>query len=268
MRATINGASLYVEDTGARTAPAVVFVHGFPFSSEIWAPQVRALSASCRTIVYDVRGHGQSDIGDGQYTIESHVDDLVGLLDHLGVTRAAVAGLSMGGYITLRALERNPERFLAAILCDTRSEADTNETKLRRAAGIAAVKRNGSAAYADDFVSSVFSPATFRAHPEIVETIRRIIARTPPLSIAGTLLALASRTDTTGSLSSVRVPTLILVGEDDTITPPAVARALHERIPGSELHVIPHAGHLSCLENPAPFNEFLTSFLDRVFHPR
>jgi 3-oxoadipate enol-lactonase len=264
MTATINGAPMHIVDRGPRTGMPVVFIHGFPFSHAMWDPQVEAVSRRYRAVAYDVRGHGESFVGDGQYTIEGHVDDLVAILDQLGLEQAVIVGLSMGGYIALRALEREPDRFRAAALCDTRSEADTNEAKLRRFATIAAVKTYGSAPFADTFVKAVFAPASLERVPDQVARIRGIIARTPALSIAGTLLALASRTDTTLSLGKISVPTLILVGEEDVTTPPEASRAMHAKIPGSVLHIIPKAAHMSNLENTEAFNAHLMTFLEKV----
>jgi len=181
----------------------------------------------------------------------------------LKIQTTAIAGLSMGGYITLRALEREPGRFTAAVLCDTRSEADTDEARIRRAASAKSVKKTGSTAYAADYVKLMFTKESFASNPASVELIRGIIAHTPPLSIAGTLIALAARTDTTASLPSIHIPALILVGERDTVTPLACAESLHAKIPGSELHVVPGAAHLSNLENPAFFNATLVAFLKR-----
>lgn len=264
MNRLINGSNIFYEESGDSRGTPVVFVHGFPFSHEMWEPQMNAVGRSYRAIAYDVRGHGKSDVGDGQYSIESHVDDLFGLLDDLKLRSVIVVGLSMGGYIVLRALEREQNRFAAAVLCDTRAEADSDEGKIRRFASIASVKKNGSAAFAEGFVKAVFAPGSFTANSNAVEKIRRTIEHTPPLSIAGTLLALASRTDTTRSLPSIAKPVLILVGEHDMTTPPDASRLLHERIPGSELHVIPGAAHMSNLENPAVFNQHLLAFLRRI----
>ena len=267
MHALINGGNIAYVDGGTSRGTPVVFIHGFPFSKEMWIPQLKPVGEFYRTITYDVRGHGSSDVGDGQYTIESHVDDLFGLLDHLKITKAIVVGLSMGGYIALRALERDQSRFLAAALCDTRSEPDSDEGRLRRFAGMVSVKKTGSAPFAENFVKGVFAPASFQTFPEAVVSIRDVIAHTPPLSIAGTLLALASRTDTTGSLGTFNIPILILVGEHDQTTPPESSRAMAERIRGSEMHLIPGAAHMSNLENPAEFNSKLLTFLRRVSPP-
>jgi 3-oxoadipate enol-lactonase len=264
MIAMINDVPINYVDLGNPSSMPVLFVHGFPFSHSMWKHQLNEVSRLYRAIAYDVRGHGESYVGDGLYTIEGHVDDLMALLDTLKVKKTVIVGLSMGGYITLRALERNPERFLAAVLCDTRSEADTNESKLRRFEGIENVKKDGAAPFADTFVKGVFAADTFKRSPEAVEDIRTVIARTTPLSIAGTLLALASRTDTTPSLSSIGVPTLILVGERDVTTPPSASEAMHAKIPQSEIYLIPGAAHMSNLENPKAFNERLLAFLQRV----
>ncbi len=260
----INGAQLLVVAEGDDRALPVVFIHGFPFSHAMWQAQVAAVSRDYRAIAYDVRGLGESSVGDGQYTIEGHVDDLLGLLDQLAIARAVVVGLSMGGYIALRALERNPERFAGAVLCDTRSDADTDEGRIARAVASRKVKVSGAQAFADEFIPKVFAPASLQRLPEAVELIRGVIARTPPLAIAGTLLALACRTDTTASLARIEVPTLIMVGEHDLITPPAVAQAMHARIPGSQYRVVPQAAHMSPLENPEVVNAHLLEFLGRL----
>jgi len=264
MNALVNGGNIHYVDSGSPHGTPVVFVHGFPFSHEMWKPQLDAIGRLYHTVAYDVRGHGMSDIGDGQYSIESHVDDLFGLIDHLKLGKVIIVGLSMGGYITLRALEREQSRFLAAALCDTRADTDTNDGKIRRFATVAAVKKSGSHAFAENFVKAVFAPDTFTSNPEAIATIRKIIEHTPPLSIAGTLLALASRTDTTGVLGSIRIPTLILVGELDVTTPPDASRLMHDRIQGSEMHIIPGAAHMSNLENTREFNAHLLTFLNRV----
>jgi 3-oxoadipate enol-lactonase len=262
MRASINGYNVHYILSGSAGGHPVTFVHGFPFSLEMWSAQTDAVTgAGFRTLAYDVRGHGSSDVGDGQYTIEAHVDDLFALLDQLKIERTAIVGLSMGGYIALRALEREPARFSAVVLCDTKSEADNDEGRIRRATSARMVKKSGSAAYAAEYVKSMFTEESFTARRAAVESIRQIIARTPPLSIAGTLIALAARTDTSHSLASIAVPALILVGEKDAVTPLPSAQSMHEKIRGSELHVVPAAAHLSNIENPAFFNEKLLSFL-------
>ena len=264
MHVRINGDPFYYTEMGDPASSPVLFVHGFPFSHKMWLHQLEVVGRRHRVLAYDIRGHGESFVGDGQYSVEGHVDDLFSLLDHLALKQVIIVGLSMGGYITLRALERSPERFKAVVLCDTRSEADTNEAKLKRFANVALVKKEGSAVFAEGFLKAVFAAKSFEIRKDAVSAIREIMVRTSPLSIAGTLLALASRTDTSASLGAIKVPTLILVGELDPITPPAAAESMHKAIHGSELFVVPHAAHMSNLENPEFFDEKLLGFLQRL----
>jgi len=261
MKTTINGIGMEYEAVGPRTGVPVVFIHGFPFSRGMWQPQVEVLKKDFYVVTYDVRGHGNSDVGDGQYSVEYFVDDLIGLIDHLRLSAAVVVGLSMGGYIALRAIERNPERFRALVLCDTRSEADNNEGKVKRANQALAVKKDGVKQFAETFVKGVFYEKTFHENSKAVETIQRIIEGTSPVAVAGTLLALAARTDSTPSLYTIKVPTLILVGQHDALTPPSASHAMKEKIPGAVLHVVPRSAHLSNLENAEEFNEHLLGFL-------
>lgn len=246
---------------GPRSGIPVVLIHGFPFDQKMWEPQAEVLRKEYYTVTYDIRGHGKSDTGDGQYTVELFVDDLIALLDHLKIPRAVLVGLSMGGYIALRAVERHPDRVRALVLCDTRSEADNNDGKIRRATQANLIKSDGLGGFVEPFIQGVFHKGTYSDHPELVEMIRATIERTSPRTIAGTLIALAGRTDTTASLYSIKVPTLILVGKNDTLTPVSASSAMKEKIPGAKLHIIPRAGHLSNLENPGEFNEQLLSFL-------
>ncbi len=260
----LNDTNIHHVQQGDNTAMPVVFLHGFPFSHEIWLRQLEVAGKLYRAVAYDLRGHGESGVGDGQFTIESHCDDLMALLDHLHIRQAVVVGLSMGGYVALRAMERNPERFLGLVLCDTRSEADANEAKIKRANDAVRAKKEGSQKFADDFVHKVFAHDSFSRVREATDLVHRIIRQTSPLSIAGTLIAMAARTDTTPSLQHIKTPTLIMVGEHDTITPPAAAQALQERIPGATLSIVPDAAHMSNLENADFFNEQLLIFLKRV----
>lgn len=264
MRALINNIGIEYEVSGTRMGLPVMFIHGFPFSKEMWKPQAEDLKKNYYVITYDVRGHGASDVGDGQYSIEFFVDDLIGLLEHLKITSAVLVGLSMGGYIAIRAAERHPERIRALVLCDTRSEADSNEGKIRRANQIKVIKSEGMKNFAETFLSTVFYEKTFQMNPQTIELVRKMIENTSTTAVAGTLLALAARTDTTSSLYNIKVPTLIFVGKHDSLTPPSAAHSMKEKIPNAELHVIPGAGHLSNLENPEEFNSHLLKFLSRV----
>jgi 3-oxoadipate enol-lactonase len=263
MKTFINDSAVSYIERGSSQGVPVVFIHGFPFSHKMWEPQVNKLPNDIHAITYDVRGHGSSDVGDGQFTIELFVDDLIVLLDHLGIERAVLCGLSMGGYIALRAIEKHPNRIKGLVLCDTKSEPDTNEEKIKRTSSIKAVKSAGASVFAEDFVKAVFWPKTFENNLGAIEFIKELIRANSSLGICGTLLALAARTDTTQSLSSINVPTCIIVGEYDLRTPPSCAQAMHTAIAGSELHILSNAGHMSNLENTKDFNKILNTFLKK-----
>ena len=263
MKTLINDIVINYIKHGSSQGLPLVFIHGFPFNHKMWEPQMRELPNDIHAIAYDVRGHGSSDIGDGQFTIELFVDDLIDLLDHLGIEKAVLCGLSMGGYIALRAIERYPKRIKGLVLCDTKSETDTNEEKIKRTSSIITVKSAGVSAFAEEFVKAVFWPKTFEKNPGAIKFIKELICANSTLGICGTLLALASCTDTTQSLSSINVPTCIIVGEHDLRTPPSCAQRMHKAIAGSELHILSNAGHMSNLENPKDFNENLIAFLKK-----
>jgi len=260
----VNGIKLFYTESGKPQAPAIVFLHGFPFDHAMWKDQAALCEPSCRVISYDQRGHGRSGAGDGQYLFEAFVDDLFGLLDHLRIPKTILCGLSMGGYTALRAVERSPERIQGLILCDTRSEPDSNEAKFKRAANLRTIEKEGMSSFAETFLKAIFAPSTLKNNPLVVDQIRKAILANPIQGVKGTLIALATRTDTTPSLSKIHVPTLILVGDQDAVTPPAAAQAIRERIPDSQIFTIPNAGHMSNLENPSVFNEHLQTFIASI----
>lgn len=264
MKNLVNGIAL--EEEVSRGGMPVVFIHGFPFSRRMWEPQRQEFSKNYRVISYDVRGHGQSEVGDGQYTVELFVDDLMAVMDHLEIRDAVLCGLSMGGYIALRAVERHPDRFKGLVLCDTKSEADSNETKIKRAEAMRAVKKNGVEVFAKEFVKIVLTEKTLTTRQPLVESVLDLIRENSPLGISGTLLALAGRTDTTAALAKMSLPVLILVGEEDKLTPPAVSEKMAREIPDAKMHIIPEAAHLANLENPAMFNQRLGVFLKQLTH--
>jgi 3-oxoadipate enol-lactonase len=264
LNANINGLQMWFDHHGSPAALPLVLIHGFPFSHEMWRPQVGVLSEAFRVIEYDVRGHGKSSAGDGQYPFEFFVDDLISLLDHMEVKKAVLCGLSMGGYIALRAVERNPERVLGLVLADTQAKADSNAAKLKRAEAVRAIKKKGVKPFAEDFLKTVFTQQNLAAKSEFVVRIQKIMESNSAIGICGALIALATRTDTVPSLSAIQVPTLVVVGEQDTLTPISASQEIHDRILGSELHIIKNAAHLSNVENANDFNSYVKEFLSKV----
>lgn len=260
----ING--INVREYGEGNKNAIIFVHAFPTCNRMWDPQVDVLEDKYNVITYDLRGFGYSEM-DYNLTIDSHVDDLFAILESSGMDKPVICGLSMGGYITLRALERGQEKFRAAVLCDTRTEADANENKIKRSAQIAQIKGGGLNDFISGFIKGTLSPSTLNgdeAKKNIAGFLKEIISWQKAEGICTALMSLASRTDTTPFIENINIPTLIMVGEDDKLTPPELSRAMHLKIKGSQLKLIPGAGHFSNLENSNEFNENLIDFLKDI----
>jgi pimeloyl-ACP methyl ester carboxylesterase len=253
---------LSVRESGDARGLPVVLLHAFPMSSAMWAPQLEALKAY-RVILPDFRGFGATPLSTPWF-IEHAVDDLFETLTSIGVEKAVLVGLSMGGYVALRAVEKSPARLRALVLCDTRAEADANENKLKRAAAVDFVRRRGVEPFVEPFLNDALAPKTKAENPKAVEFLKNIAVKPSPDAVMAALAALASRGDMTAALPGIKVPTAVFVGSQDKITPLPLAEAMRARIPGAELHLIPDAGHFSNVENPGAFNDRLVSFLKRL----
>lgn len=260
----VNDTTLHVVATGPDDGPTVVLVHGFPLDHRMWRRPLEELSDAYRTVAYDVRGLGRSEVGDGQYTMELFADDLLALLDALDPGPVVGCGLSMGGYVLLRALEREPERFRGAVLADTRTAADDDATRLARARSIRTLRTDGVGPFADAMLPKLLGATTRAERPAVVEEVRRLAVENDPRGLAGAQLAMLSRTDTTGVLGRLEIPVLVVVGEEDELTPPDGARAMAEAVPDGRVAVIPGAGHVTPMERPAAFLEALRAFLDEL----
>jgi len=264
MTTLVNGIDIRYDDTGPVDAPTIIFIHGFPFNRLMWKAQAERLKGRCRVVTFDLRGHGESGIGDGEYSMELFASDLLGLMDALRIDKAIVCALSMGGYIALNAAENHPERFSALILCDTQCTADTAEGKQRRLAAIKAVREEGVENFADALMERVFAPDSLTAMPETVTAVREMVLATSPLSLERSLRAMRERDESCSKLPGITVPVLILVGEADKIAPPEAAAYLKENILHAHMEIIGNAAHLSNLENPDAFNAALEKFISAV----
>lgn len=259
MQASTEGRLVGYDDTG--TGIPLLLLHAFPLSRRMWAPQLAALAGRARCIAPDVRGFGESD-GAPPFTMDRFADDAVALLDALGTREpVVVCGLSMGGYIAFALWRRHPERIRAMILADTRATADTAEGRVKRAGTIETARTRGSAAIAEQQALALLSARTVARCPGKLGDVRAMIAAQTPTAIVGATEAMLARPDSTPTLATITVPTLIIVGEDDAITPPADAEAMQRAISGSRLERIAGAGHLSSLERPSAFNEVVAEFL-------
>lgn len=263
MHYTINGLS--VNTFGENKSQPLIFVHGFPYDHTMWENQINLLKENYFCVAYDVRGLGKSFVGDGQYTMEFFVDDLFAVISELKLDKPVLCGLSMGGYIALRAVERNQNLFSSLILLDTRPEADDNAGKLKRAAGINQINTEGLEKFAKAFVTNCFSDETPTEQKKMFQSVLTKSYNHDPAGVKGCIIAIMSRTDTTGYLSHIKIPTLVICGSFDKLTPPPVMRSMAEKIPGSEFAIVPRAGHMTPLENPESVNDLISGFLKRKF---
>ncbi|MEP7322155.1 MAG: alpha/beta fold hydrolase [Saprospiraceae bacterium] len=260
---TINDASICYDDCGEGDVP-ILFIHGFPFDRSCWDPQQLFLKNHHRVIQYDVRGFGQSTAGEIPPSIASFADDLILFMDQLNIQKAIVCGVSMGGYILMNAVSRFPDRFKAIILCDTQCIADSPETRVKREESIIQIESGKLSEYANQFINKVFSQDFIKSDASLVSRIESIITSTAAESVTGGLKALMERDEMCTWITLISVPTLIICGEDDILTPPRQAELLNLQIEQSELYLIPKAGHLSNLEQPQQFNARIDQFISRV----
>ena len=243
----------------------VVFVHGFPLDRTLWIHQRAALSSSARCIVPDLRGFGESS--GSASSMVTYADDLVALLDHLDIPSAVFCGLSMGGYICMELWRAHPDRVRGLALCDTRHTADSDDQRAARTELIKKTRESGPQAVADAQLESLVAPSTRERRKDIVETLHTMIMRQPVEAIVGALEAMMSRPDSTETLKTATVPVMVLVGEQDQITPPASAQAMFNLLPfGAKPRIerVAGAGHVSCLERPAAVNHAISDFLATV----
>jgi len=265
IKTLVNDLEVSYTDLGPDDAPVLIFIHGFPLNKSMWNKQVEVLKEDYRVIVYDIRGHGDSDTGTDDFSIRLFENDLIMLMDKLKIEKASLCGLSMGGYIALNAIVYNPERFDSLVLSDTSCLADTPEARTKRLNAINTILENGVSKYADESVKNLFAPESFSTKEAEIDSVKEMICNTKEVSICCSLLALSARKETCHKLSGIDVPVLILVGDEDKITPPEVSEMMYENIKNCTLHVIQHAAHLSNLENPEEFNNQLKSFFETVY---
>jgi len=231
-------------------------MHAFPLNRRMFAP-----IDGVRLVTFDAPGAGESPVPKAGITIDALADVAAALLDTLGLEKAVVGGVSMGGYAALRFAARYPQRLLGLVLANTRAAADTEEARKARYDMIEAARREGSAEIARRMLPRLLGETTRRENPPLVEQVRRLIETSPPAGIAALLQALAARPDSTPVLASIAAPTLVVAGEEDVITPLDETHRWAARIHGASMTVIPRAGHLACLEQPEQFRRAVTAFV-------
>lgn len=241
----------------------VVLIHAFPLNAAMWRPQVERAPTGWRFVTPDLPGFGGSWAPPAR-TMEEMARGVLNVLDEQGIVTAVIGGLSMGGYVTFALYRLAPERFSGMILADTRATSDNDQQRENRRKMIATVREKGPSAIADEMLPRLLGESSQRERPELAGGVREMIERNSREAIAGALEAMMERPDSRPLLGHISVPTLVLCGAEDTLTPPADSEALHAAIPNSRLAILPRAGHLSNLETPEPFSFALNSFLGEL----
>ena len=259
MEKIINELKIFTD--GNPNNQSIIFIHGFPYDHTMWNKQVEFFKRDFFCVTYDIRGLGESVVGDGQYTMEKYAEDLFLIIEKLGLNKPVLCGLSMGGYLSYRALEINQSIFKSAIFCDTKAESDTDEIKLIRANKTKQINEEGLDVFVENFVPLCFSSSFQNASPAKFNDIKFSCKKNNPIGVKGALIAMLSRGDSTPFLNKIEIPTLHLCGEFDTMTPQEKMMETSLKIHNSTFAVVPNAGHMSPIENPEFVNKQIHNFL-------
>ncbi len=259
-KVSVAGRSLSVLERG--TGHPLLLVHGFPLDHQMWQGQITELSQEFRILAPDLCGFGQSDEQAGTVTMEQFADDLAALLEQLEVTEpVAFCGLSMGGYVAWQFWRRHPRRLSHLILCDTRAEPDSPAAAQARHATAQRVLAEGTSLLVDTMIPKLFSDHSRRQNRAVVTACEQVIRAARPVGVAAALRGMAQRADATPWLPEIRVPTLVVCGQEDVITSVPEMEALAQAIPQAEFAVIPACGHMAPLEDPIHVNKAIRGFL-------
>jgi 3-oxoadipate enol-lactonase len=248
---------------GGTTLRALVLLHAFPIGANLWEPQIKSLPSGWRLITPDLRGFGGSTELDSlsALSISDYADDVVDLLQELGITRAVIGGCSMGGYAALALYQSAPQLFEGLVLANTRAGADSPESRANRRNMLALVDREGPSGVARDMMPKLLGKTTHDTKPDAEATVRRLIKQQSPAGIRSAIHRMMHRPDSTALLARVSVPTLVITGAEDEMIPVEESRRIASGIRGARLVIIPGAGHLANLEQPEAFNAALNGFL-------
>lgn len=254
--------NLAYSETGRQDAPVLLWIHAFPVNRHMWKHQLEAFADSWRSIAIDLPGFGESKEIVIEPTIGAFADSVLGFLDQKGIDKAVMAGCSFGGYILFELWRKAPERIDRMILCNTRAEADSDEATANRKAMIEDIKSNGTGPLSENMTEKLLTEMTIENQPNTTKLVEKAIREANPEGVVNAVRAIMSRPDSQQTLAGINVPALILVGDEDSITPTPIAQAMHDRLAKSTLHIIPYAGHLSALENPNAANQEIRHFLE------
>lgn len=258
-RVTVWSVQLYTRSAG--TGVPVVLLHAFPLSSAMWLAQREGLARACRVITPDLRGFGGSRLGEDEPSIDLMADDVAELLDAEGIDKAVVGGLSMGGYVAMAFCRRHPDRVRGVILADTKATPDPPPAQANRERIAQAVLAEGSGVLVDEVLPALTGPTTRERRAMVFGRVKGLVQSAPPGAVAWAQRAMAARPDSFETLRALKVPLLVVVGEEDELSPVSDAEAMAQAAPDAELEVIPKAGHLSAVEQPEAFNAAVAEFL-------
>jgi pimeloyl-ACP methyl ester carboxylesterase len=244
--------------------PTVVLLHPFPANHELWLPAAQQLASRYRVILPDLRGHGESDVGEGPATMAKHAADISRILDDAKVGRAVFAGVSIGGYVLFEFWRRNRDRFSALVLIDTKAAPDTPDGRAGRLRSAADVLERGVEPFIESMLPKLLGETTRHARPDLVEAAQKMMLKMSPEDISLVLKGMAERPDSIPTAKTINVPSLIVVGDEDTLTPVADAELMKQNISGSQMKVIPKAGHYAVWEQSDETGKVLRHFLDMV----
>src|SRR3954462_7237570 len=262
LNVTSGDAVVFAEQQGS--GPALVLLHPFPANHKFWQPVLPQLSERYRVIMPDLRGSGESTAGDGPATMAKHAGDIERLCAHAGVNKAVFAGVSIGGYVLFEFWRRHAARVAGLVFCDTRATADTPEGRAGRLQSTKEVKAHGPAAFVPGMAPKLLGESTRKNRPDVARAAMAILNRSTVAGITALQQGMAERPDSVPTLRTINVPTLIMVGEEDTLTPVKDAEQMQQGIPGSRLVKIPAAGHFPPVEQPAAVAKVLRGFLDEL----
>jgi len=244
--------------------PDVVLLHPFPANHGVWMPVAELLESRYRMVLPDLRGHGDSGVGDGTATMEKHAADIVRLIDDIGIQKPVFAGESIGGYILFEFWRHYRDRVSGLILCNTKAGADNEEARANRLRSAEDVEKRGVEPFAETMLGKLLAQTTRTNRPDLVERVRAMMMKMTPAGVAAVQRGMAARPDSIPTLATVDVPTLLITGDEDTSTGPVDAELMHRHLRGSEMRVIAKAGHYAVFEQHEEAAKIVSSFLDRV----
>ena len=244
--------------------PSVILLHPFPANHEFWLPVAQSLSTRYRLIMPDLRGHGESDIGEGPATMAKHAADIARVMDDADVGRAPMVGVSIGGYALFEFWRQQRGRVAALGLCNTKAPADSPEAQAGRLQAAAEVMERGTDPFFQSMVPRLLGKTTRETRPDLVEGALQMMRKMSPADVAAVQRGMAERPDSVDTLKTINVPTLLVTGDEDILTGVNEAELMHRHIAGSELRVFPKAGHYSPWEQPEAVGRLLRQFLDGI----